>query len=1201
VWFGVLGPLDVRDADGAPVAVGGSRARGLLVLLALDAGRVVPVARLIDAQYGDAPPDGAANAVQAQVSRLRRVLPAGTVAYEGGGYRLDADPDDVDAHRFVRLATEGHRLLEAGRPDHAVATLTEALALWRGPALADLPAYEDAAAATRLDELRLTATEDLAEAKLARGDDQVPELRRLVAAHPLRERPAGQLMRALHAAGRRAEALTVYAETCGALADHLGTDPSPELSAVHQDILRATEAPGMSPVSLPTQLTTFIGREPELARLLSDPSRLLTITGPGGIGKTRLALEAAARIQARSGRRGTAQADAQGPAESGPWREAQGGPYGRARARPYGQAWGGTRDEAQDGTSGTAEQSGPHRVPGDAQDPAESGSWREARGGTWGAAEQSGAGRLAGGARGEAPYGRASEVCLVDLSAVGAEQVVQIVAAAAGVRDGGYRDRPVDPVERVVAALRGRDVLLVVDNCEHVIDAAARLVRDVLAAGPGVRVLATSREPLGITGEALVPLAPLDAPDPGAGDVPDSPAVRLFADRAAAVRPGFALDDATLPAVARICAALDGLPLAIELAAARLRAFGLDDLAERLAAHERFTLLDRGDRTAATRHRTLRGVVEWSWDLLSPAERTVARRFAAFTGGATLTAVEAICGADTAGVATVAAVLADLVDKSLVETDGHRYRMLDTIRLFCAEKLAASGEERDVRARHAAYFLDLARRADPHLRRAEQLEWLATLAADHGNLMAALRWSADHAPETGLRLVAALAAYWWLGGRRAEAGEPAARLLGHAVDGPHEAYLMCVVHAVPRAAPEHWARGREIVRTMDGPLHYPFALALWGMAAGPPDGPARDAGRVLSPDPWSRALGRMSEALITWFDGVPATTGPALESVLAEFRAVGERWGMAQCLDWLAVLASWRGEWTRADSLWAEALTLLAELGAIGETVDVLTHRAQARLRYTSGPPEEARRTEEPAGTPRTDGPSGRPAVGPGQAEPARSLADDPRRDDEPARTTGAGPGGLRSEAVRAAADDLRRAEELARTAGLGESPAVLFALGEVDRAAGDLVAARRRYDALLGALDTAEDWLGMRPRVLLALARLAEAAGDPDLGRDHYAAAITESLRAPGSPTPRDLITPAEAKAALLLLDSGTSQAADAARAARLLGAVVGLRGTEIAGDRDIARVAAGARGLLGGDAYVVAYRRGTRMSRADIRAELG
>ena len=998
MWFGVLGPLEVRDDDGRAVAVGGARARGLLVLLALDAGRVVPVERLIDAQYGEEPPAGAANAVQAQVSRLRRVLPEGLVAYEGAGYRLAAAPDDVDAHRFARLAAEGRRLLADGGFDDAVATLTGALALWRGPALADLPAHAATAPATRLDELRLSATEDLTEARLSLGDPgQVPELRRLVAAHPLRERPAGQLMRALHAAGRRAEALTVYAETRRVLADRLGTDPSPELSAVHQDILRATDAPAPAPAALPAQLTTFVGRDAELARLTAGGSRLITVTGPGGIGKTRLALEAAARLT--------------------------------------------------------------------------------------------------------------GEVGLVDLSAAGPEQVVQVALAAVGVRDGGYRERPVDPAERLAGALRGRDLLLVVDNCEHVIDAAARLVRDVLAAG--VRVLATSREPLGITGETLVPLAPLDA---AGGD-----AVRLFADRAAAVRPGFTLDDATLPAVARICAALDGLPLAIELAAARLRGFGLDDLAERLAAQERFALLDRGDRTAAARHRTLRSVVEWSWDLLSPAEKTLARRFAVFTGGATLAAAEAVCGP--------AGTLADLVDKSLLETDGHRYRMLDTIRLFCAEKLAASGEEAEVRAGHAAYFLDFARRADPHLRRAEQLDWLAALAADHGNLMAALRWSAEHEPETGMRLVAALAAYWWLSGRRAEAGAPAALLLDRAgASGLEEEYLMCVVHAVPRAAPEHWARGREIVRTMTARRRYPFALALWGMAAGPPAASAREADRVLPPDPWNRALVRLSDALMTWFDGVPVTAEAELESVLAEFRGLGERWGTAQCLDWLALLAGWRGAWERADALWGEALALLAELGASDESVDVLVHRAEAWLRAGGD-----------------------------------------------------------------AAGDLRRAEELARTAGLGDMPSVLFGLGEVARASGDLGTARGRYVAALGSVDAVDDWLGMRSRVLLALARLEEAANRPDEARERYAEALAEALR---HPTTETLITAAEAKAALLT---------DPAQSARLLGAATALRGTKIAGDRDVERVAASARTRLGEDAYAAAYRTGMASSRAEIQSELG
>jgi predicted ATPase/DNA-binding SARP family transcriptional activator len=825
--IGILGSLAVRADDGAPVAVAGPRPRALLALLALNANRIVGVDTIVSGQYGDDPPAGAAAAVHTHVSRLRRGLPDDTVVFDGGGYRLAVDPDDVDAHRFERLARDGRRLLTAGAHDKAVIVLREAVELWRGPALVDLP--HGGTQAARLDELRLAAVEDLVDAELALpAGTSVAELRVLVAAHPLRERLRGQLMRALDATGRQAEALAEYEDTRRLLADELGADPSPELSATHLAILRAERSPAR--VGVPAQLTSFVGRETELARLDAlRNARLVTVLGPGGTGKTRLAVEAA----------------------------------------------------------------------------------------------------------------RGRDACFVDLSPVAdGDLVPHAVLGALGLREAGFTPSAHDPVARLVAALDG-PALLVFDNCEQVVAAVAALTRTLLAACPGLSVVATSREPLGLTGETLLPLAPLAT----------SPAVRLFADRAAAVRPGFAVTDANLDAVTSVCAALDGLPLAIELAAARLRQFTVADLAERLAEHGPFRLLSRGDRTAAARHQTLHAVVAWSWDLLNPAEQAVASRFSVFTGGASLAAVEAMCD-------TTDDVLADLVDRSLIETDGRRYRMLDTIRLFCAERLTAPD---DVRQAHAEHYLALAQRADPHLRRAEQLEWLAELSADHDNLMAALRWSVAGAPATGFRLVAALSAYWWLSGRRSQAGESAAALLARELPpGLDEEYVSCVVHAVPRPSQEHWSRAREVMVTRGETLRYPFGAAVWGMAAGP-WGPSADAEPLLGADPWSVALGRLSDGLMAVLCGRPSEGEAELIAVLTTFRGLGERWGMAQALDWLAVVAGWRGEWVRAQSMWAEALALYERFGALEESVDVLCRRADCLIRQgeTAAAAADVRRAEE--------------------------------------------------------------------------------------------------------------------------------------------------------------------------------------------------------------------------------------------------
>jgi len=959
--FGVLGPLEVWSATGEALPVGGPKPRALLVMLLLDAGRVVPVERLIAGQYGEDPPAGAANAVQAQVSRLRRSLAADLIEFHTTGYRLTADPEDVDVHRFERLAREGRRLLTAGHHAGAAAVLREALELWRGPALADLP--HGRSQAVRLEDLRLAAKEDLVEAELALPEGtSTAELRELVTSHPLRERLRGQLMRALHLAGRQAEALAEFEAVRLLLADELGADPSPELAAIHLDILRAEKPAPRARRGLAAQLTSFGGRDRELARLGElRGARLVTLLGPGGMGKTRLAIESSRRQR--------------------------------------------------------------------------------------------------------------REVCFADLSALNTgEQVPQAVLGALGLRE----SRVQSPVQHLVAALLDEELLLILDNCEHVIDAVAKLTRTLLAECPKLAILATSREPLGLTGETLLPLSPLETapPDTSASDALVYPAVRLFADRAAAVRPGFTVEPEQVEAVIGICTALDGLPLAIELAAARLRQFTVKEIAARLAEHGRFQLLSRGDRTAAARHRTLTAVVEWSWDLLGPGEQTLARRFAVFTGGAPADAVEEVCA-----VAGTEDLLADLVDKSLLETDGERYRMLDTIRLFCADKLSEAGEEPSLRRAHARYHLEFARRADPHLRKAEQLDWLARLSAEHGNLMAALRWSVREDRETAYRLVAALSAYLWLSGRRSQAGQAATELLDDVPEGFEEEYVSCVVHAIPRAASEHWARGGQLMRTVAFGMRHPFGAAMWGMAAGP-WGPALEDELVLDNDPWNAALGTLSFGILRSMNGRPAQGERELLEMLARFRELGERWGTSQALDWLAQVAGWRGEWDRAHELWAEALLKYEQLGAVEECVDVLGRRAGCLVR---------------------------------QGE------------------------------LDAASADYRRAAELAAKAGeSGGSAEIRLGLGEIARLRGDTrnaasLLAQALDDAQAGNFGTD----AAKARVLTALGRLAAGSGKRAEALAHHRDALTTARLSPLTSDIADaaegqadaaLLTGSAGRAALLL-----------------------------------------------------------------------
>ncbi|RAO02902.1 Transcriptional regulatory protein EmbR [Micromonospora saelicesensis] len=854
--FRILGPTQVVLADGREVPVGGPRLRALLALLLLDAGRVVSAERLIDGLYGEHPPRGAANALQSQVSRLRQALPTeyDPVEFHPAGYRLAVDPDDVDAYRFERLAEAGRRALADGDWHRAATVLREALELWRGPALADaIGAAGAPAQAARLDELRLAAIEDRVEADLALGAQSalIAELRELVVAHPLRERSRGQLMRALAALGRPAEALAEFEDARHTLAEQLGVDPSAELAAVHLAVLRGEER-GSAESVLPSQLTTFVGREEELKRvgdLLGD-RRLVTLTGPGGAGKTRLAIEAAGRVD--------------------------------------------------------------------------------------------------------------GEVRFVELAGLAdGSDVPQAVLSALGLRDAGLRapaESGWQTTDRLVEALAERRLLLVLDNCEHVLVDAARLAARLLSACPALRVLATSREPLGLAGEALCPLSGLTVPPLGASvlDADEYAAVGLFAQRAADVAPDFTVTPANVEMVLRICRSLDGLPLAIELAAARLRALSVAEVAARL--DDRFRLLSTGNRAVSPRHRTLRAVVEWSWDLLDDAEREVARRLTVFAGGATLEAAERVCGLPTAEFVDA---LTGLVDKSFVEMTGGRYRMLETVRAFCAERLAEAGEADQLRRAHTAFFLEFAWTASDHLRCAEQLHWLRRLDAERDNLHAALRraTAAGEASDAA-GMVAALSFYWWLRGMRGEGARLAAdvlELLGtEAPPGLGEEFALCVYNASLSGSGPLPSLGtqRSVIRSLDRPPRQPFLLYLSGISTGPPSGGAEDVDelmgelrRLVGPDPWINALGAMgSGSALMWSDQRDRARA-ALATALDGFRGTGDRWGTMITLGALGELAAWQGDPETAGAHMDEAMGLVEALGSAVDQADMLRTRGEIRLR----------------------------------------------------------------------------------------------------------------------------------------------------------------------------------------------------------------------------------------------------------------
>ncbi|MEV5828693.1 BTAD domain-containing putative transcriptional regulator [Spirillospora sp. NPDC052242] len=803
MFVGILGPLVITDA-GAPVPVGGARLRVLVTRLALDPGRTVTGEALVRAVWPDGGPADPGHALQALVSRLRRRLPDGRVRSEPGGYLLDVAPDAVDAHRFERLAREGARALRGGEDGRAAKLLGEALGLWRGDPLADAGDAPFAAAeAVRLRGLRLAATEDRVAAELAAGADPgalAAELEGLAARHPLRERVRALLVRALHRDGRPAEALAVFEEFRRTLADELGADPGDEARAAYLDVLRVPRARPRGNLRAPA--TGFVGREDEcawIARRLWE-GRLVTLVGPGGAGKTRLATTVGERLA--------------------------------------------------------------ERFPG----------------GVW----------------------------VVELAAVGAGgEVPGAVAAALGVRG----------PERVAEALAGVETLLVLDNCEHVLDAAAELAGGLLGACPGLRVLATGRERLGIDGEALCPVPPLDGPD----------AARLFAERAAAVRPGFDAAESAA-AVAEICRRLDGLPLAIELAAARLRAMTPEQLAHRL--DRRFRLLG-GDRRPA-RHRTLRAVVAWSWDLLDERERRLAERLGVFAGTIAPEAAHRVAGA---GLDDLDA----LADRSLlqaVEGAEPRFRMLETIREYGRERLAERGELDGVRAAHRAYFLELAERAEPHLRRAEQAAWLPLLTAEHENLLAALHGAeADGDAGAAVRLAAALAVFWMLQGDHAEV----ARLLRGALETPRRTpvpadaegaalggYVLNTVLAGGAARDDPLvgtpARGDRPLAVLAGPGAALLADdTAGGLAAIDRLLPGRDA--------WTRATLHVMAAMLNGNAGDMAAAHRDLAAAVAAYRESGERGGLAMALLFAASTEMSAGDYADAAAALEESIGLLRALG----------------------------------------------------------------------------------------------------------------------------------------------------------------------------------------------------------------------------------------------------------------------------------
>ena len=1074
----VLGPLAMWAADGTPLDIRGVRLRGLLARLALSAGRPVSVETLVDGLWGSQAPS--ANALQSLVSRLRASLPAteSSVSVQSGpaGYTLTLGPDCVDALQFEELVRRGRALLTTD-PEQAHALLTQAEKLWRGEALTDLRDLPFAAVeADRLAELRLAASEDLAEAAVSSGHarDLTSDLEHLAVTHPLRERIHELLIRALYADGRQAEALAAYERIRTTLADELGADPGTRLRDLHVSVLRgdavdpaaktaAVPAPVAPRSNLRAPLTSFVGRREdvaELTRLLSNGTRLVTMVGPGGAGKTRLATETGRSLVGQSG----------------------------------------------------------------------DGIWFVEL----------------------APLGDAADVAPTVLSTLGASEYVDIAPARLAPK---HIPTSRAATLRLVEVIGDRRILLVFDNCEHLVQEVAGLVDSLLASCPRLRVLTTSREPLSIPGEHLHPVGPLGMP-PEHAATDAYPAVQLFVDRARAVRPDFQLTDTNREAVAEICRRLDGMPLAIELAAARLRALTPPQIVDRLA--DRFRLLTSGSRTALPRHQTLRAVVEWSWDLLDPDEQAVARRLSLFSGGATLEAAEQICSDETIPAESVLGVLASLVDKSLVEAAADersvRYRMLETVRAYGAEQLKASGEYERFRHAHRAYFSRMLRKARPKLRTGDQIEWIARLTADNENLLDALRTAIDAgSARVAVQMVAVLGEYWTMSGRPAEAVSWMQAAL--AVPGPtvpldkaEALYLLALgrmsTEEDPATSFQQMIRGLATVRWMtrrhrmlvDSGIGL-FTNAVWAAIR-------RDKATCFAeleaagrhPDPWIRNMGVMCGAMFRENEGEIEEMAVNLTIALDGFRELGDRFGMSMALRGLAGYKAGHGEHAEALESLTEALRLVEELGTTEGVAQLLGSSAMSRIEL-------------------------------GDHDGARA--------------------------------DLERAMRLSEETGSRGSQAMaLMGLARLAHRTGRFDEAKELAERGYSMLDAAAERIAPHGQAALLsqLSRIYASTGDVEQAQRCGREAVQLALGTEDMPVAAAVV---ETSVDSLVLAART-QAAELTAAARTLGLAAAIKGTRAIPDADVQRLVDGLRDALGNEAYETAYDEGAALTRIDAVAEL-
>ena len=825
----VLGPIEVV-VDGVARRVTGSVAPRLLALLARDGGRVVSIGRIADALWHGAPPANEVNALQAQISKLRRLLPAGAITHRGGGYSLDVP---TDLQHFERLLAED---------DHDTA-----LALWRGAPFGGLDDLELVAEASRMEQLRMQAFERWlgAEIDAGRHAEAAAHLEVLTAAHPTHERLWALRMTALYGAGRQADALQAYQAARAVLVEQLGLEPGPELKAAEAAILAqdASLAPTAArtarplPGNLPADANRLVGRtrEVEAVSELLGRHRLVTLIGPGGAGKTRLALAVARTL------------------------------------RPAGGAW------------------------------------------------------------------------FVELAGVyddtGLEALVAGVLGVRAARDPSRADLDFDAVTQLVELIDDRELVLVLDNCEHVVDAAAKLADALLRGCPGLTVLATSREGLAIGAEALWPVPPLDAHE----------ATELFVERATALAPDFSAVGAEDRAVIEdLCQRLDGLPLAIELAAARIRLLGPHELRDRL--DDRFRLLTGGSRAALPRQQTLRAVVDWSYDLLDERERRLFERLAVFAAAWTMDAAVALAGDIAPDRATLEELVGRLVDKSLVvpapTAAGRRFRLLQTLAFYGRERLAERPEAGEVRDRHALWFADVATAAGDGVRTSEQQAWLERIDAELDDLRVAIDWAiATRSTEAALRLAAGMSWPFWLRNEITEAF----RWCGMALEleGGSSAQRARTLGWYHWAAMQH----HDLVQAVAGMTDAlaaaeesgdPYTIGITSLLAANvlgETGRRSDALAALARadevfveigDRWGLGLGDILRALDLLNDGDRPGALALFESALALMQDIGDPWAQALCLSTRASVYEQEGDYARARDDLVAAQRLFAQVSGGG-------------------------------------------------------------------------------------------------------------------------------------------------------------------------------------------------------------------------------------------------------------------------------